>query len=394
VRPAAAVSATWADWAERECSRIRDDGRWREARDFDCAGPVGWVRDGNGYRSVVSFASNDYLGLSRHPSVVAAAHDALDRWGAGSGSARLVTGSRPVHSELEAELAEWKGSERAVLFPTGYAANLGVLTAMGAAGTRIVSDERNHASIVDGCRLARADVIVYPHRDVAYVERSLRQPGRALVVTDAVFSMDGDLAPVAELADACRRHGALLVLDEAHAVSSPEPALGDCQVLRVGTLSKALGSLGGFVAGPAALVDLIVNLARSYIYTTAPSPADAAAALAAVRVVRSPEGDDLRDRLRANVDLVAHGHPSPIVSVVLGDEGRATDASRRFLDQGLLVPAIRPPTVPAHSSRLRVTLSAAHQPAHVEKLVTLLATLGLDAHEQVDRPGGHGPEQA
>jgi 8-amino-7-oxononanoate synthase len=338
---------------------------------------------------VISFASNDYLGLSRHPAVVAAAHDALDRWGTSSASARLVTGSRPVHSELEAELAEWKGTERAALFPTGFAANLGVLAAMGTAGARILSDERNHASIVDGCRLARAEVTVYPHGDVGTVERSLSQPGRTLVVTDAVFSMDGDVAPVAELADACRRHGALLVLDEAHAVLSAEPDLEDCQVLRVGTLSKTLGALGGFVAGPAALVDLIVNLARPYIFTTAASPADTAAALAAVRVVRSPEGDELRARLRAHVDLLSPGHPSPIVSVVLGDEALATEASRRLLDQGLLVPAIRPPTVPDHSSRLRITLSAAHQTAHVERIVAALASLGKD-----HVPGRNVPEQA
>ncbi len=381
--------SAWSGWAEQEGERIRAEGRWREARDFDGAGPIGRVWDGNAYRSVVSFASNDYLGLSRHPAVVAAAHDALDRWGAGSGSARLVTGSRPVHSELEAELAEWKGADRAVLFPTGYTANLGVLTAMGAAGTRILSDERNHASIVDGCRLARAEVTVFPHGDVDFVEHSLRQPGRALVVTDSVFSMDGDVAPVAELADACSRRGALLVLDEAHAVLSAEPALGDCQVLRVGTLSKTLAALGGFVAGPAELVDLIVNLARPYIYTTASSPADAAAALAAVRVVRSSEGDHLRARLRAHVELLSPGHPSPIVSVVLGDEGRALESSRRLLDQGLLVPAIRPPTVPVHSSRLRVTLSAAHQTAHVERMVTALAAFG-----QGDAPEGDGPEQA
>ncbi len=372
----ARATTSWSRWADEEGARIRADGCWREVRDFDGAGPTGRVWDGDGYRSVVSFASNDYLGLSRHPAVVAAAHDALDRWGAGSGAARLVTGSRPVHSELETELAAWKGTERAALFPTGFAANLGVLTAMGTAGARILSDERNHASIVDGCRLARADVTVYPHGDVGSVERALRQPGRSLVVTDAVFSMDGDVAPVAELADACRRHGALLVLDEAHAVLSPEPALEDCQVLRVGTLSKTLGALGGFVAGPAALVDLIVNLARPYIFTTASSPADTAAALAAVRVLRSPEGDDLRARLRAHVDLLAPGHPSPIISVVLGDEALAMEASRRLLDQGLLVPAIRPPTVPEHSSRLRVTLSAAHQTAHVERMVTALAPLG------------------
>jgi len=377
MRLAPPTSGQWSRWAAGEDARIRADGRWREVRDFDGAGPTGTVWDGDRQRSVVSFASNDYLGLSLHPTVVAAAHHALDRWGTGSGSARLVTGSRPVHGELEAELAEWKGTERAALFPTGFSANLGVLAAMGTAGARILSDERNHASIVDGCRLARADVSVYPHGDVGSVETSLRQPGRTLVVTDTVFSMDGNVAPVDELAETCRRHGALLVLDEAHAVLSPEPVLDDCQVLRVGTLSKTLGSVGGFVAGPAALVDLVVNLARPYIFTTASSPADTAAALAAVRVLRSTEGDGLRARLRAHVDLLAPAHPSPIVPVVLGDEARAVEASRRLLDLGLLVPAIRPPTVAPHSSRLRITLSAAHRTAQVERIRTALASLDL-----------------
>ena len=384
-------ATTWPQWAECEGDRIRADGRWREVRDFDGVGPVGRLRDGTGRsRAVVSFASNDYLGLSRHPAVVAAAHDALDRWGTGSGSARPVTGSRPVHTELEAELAEWKKTERAVLFPTGFAANLGVLSALGTAGVRILSDERNHASIVDGCRLSRADVTVYPHGDVAAVERNLRQPGRspgrAIVVTDGVFSMDGDEAPVTELADVCGRHGALLVLDEAHAVLGAEPALGNCHALRVGTLSKALGALGGFVASPAALIDLVVNRARSFIYTTASSPADTAAGLAAVRVVRSPEGEALRSRLGAHVERLAPGHATPIVSVVLGEEQRAVDASRRLLEQGLLVPAIRPPTVPAGTSRLRITLSAAHTIEQVERLSTAVAELRSGQFPRGDRP--------
>jgi 8-amino-7-oxononanoate synthase len=389
------LATRWPRWAESEGDRIRADGRWREVRDFDGMGPVGRLRDGSGRnRVVVSFASNDYLGLSRHPAVVAAAHDALDQWGTGSGSARLVAGSRPVHTELEAELAEWKKTERAVLFPTGFAANLGVLAALGTAGVRILSDERNHASIVDGCRLARAEVTVYPHGDVAAVERNLRQPGgargrvpdRAIVVTDSVFSMDGDVAPIAELADVCGRHGALLVLDEAHAVLGPEPALGNCHALRVGTLSKTLGALGGFVAGPAALIDLIVNRARSFIYTTASSPADTAAGLAAVRVVRSPEGEALRSRLGAHVERLAPGHATPIVSVVLGQEERAMDASRRLLERGLLVPAIRPPTVPADTSRLRITLSAAHTSEQVERLSTAVAELGPGHVPRRDRP--------
>jgi 8-amino-7-oxononanoate synthase len=351
----------WAEWVAGECRAVAGAGQWRSIPELDA--------------DLLSFASNDYLGLSRHPAVVAGAHAALDRWGAGAGAARLVAGALPVHAELEAALAGWKREEAALLFPTGYAANLGVLGTFAGAGVRVLSDERNHASIVDGCRLSRAEVCVYRHGDVDHVESLLRSsPGRAVVVTDTVFSMDGDVAPVDALAERCRAHGALLVLDEAHAVLGPDPDLAGVDHLRVGTLSKYLGSLGGFVAGPRPSVDLVVNRARPFIFTTAPSPADAGAALAAVSVLCSPEGDRLVSALRANVDLVEPGHPSPIVPVVVGDEHAALRASAALRDRGLLVPAIRPPTVAAGTSRLRVSLSAAHTK---DQIAALLA--GLEA---------------
>jgi len=366
---------TWPDWADRRAEAIRRAGRWRAPRTLDGAGPVHTLPDG---RRVVSFASNDYLGLSGHPDVVVAAHDAIDRWGAGAGSARLIVGSRPVHDSLEAELAAWKGAERAALFPTGFAANLGVLTTFAGPGVLVCSDELNHASIIDGCRLSRGDVAVYPHGDLEHLAKLLseRAPERAVVVSDTVFSMDGDTADVDGLAALCGRHGALLVLDEAHAVLGPLPHFETAaDVLRVGTLSKTLGALGGFVAGPRRYVELVENLARPYIFTTAPTPADAAAARAALRVLRSPTGDALVARLRTHVDRVRAGHPSPIVPVVLGDERAAVDASASLLDRGLLVPAIRPPTVAPGTSRLRVTLSAAHTDEQVAALVAALASL-------------------
>src|SRR5205823_3677428 len=321
----------------------------------------GSLTDDGGNRAVVSFASNDYLGLTQHPAVVGAAHAALDRWGAGSGAARLIVGSRPVHTELEHELAAWKGSERALLFPTGFAANLGVLSTLAAPGVRVCSDELNHASIIDGCRLGRGDVHVYAHRDVGVVDRLLSDAGRSIVVSDTVFSMDGDVAPVDELIAVCARRGALLVLDDAHAVLGPAVEVPDgVDVLRVGTLSKTLGSLGGFVAGPAPFIDLLVNRARPFIFTTASTPADTAAALAALRVLRSADGEALVEKLRGHVNRIAPGHPSPIIPVVLGDERRALAASAALLERGLLVPAIRPPTVASGTSRLRIALSAAH----------------------------------
>ncbi|HEY7946819.1 MAG TPA: 8-amino-7-oxononanoate synthase [Acidimicrobiales bacterium] len=350
------------------------EGRWRVAHTFDARGPEGVLTSDD--RKVVAFASNDYLGLSLHPAVVAAAHDALDLWGAGAGASRLVTGSRPCHEDLELALARWKGTERAAVFPTGFAANLGVLGAFGDSTVRICSDELNHASIIDGTRLARADTAVYRHGDLDHLDALLADaPGPTLVVTDVVFSMDGDVAPVGDIAELCRRHGALLVLDEAHSVLSPDlgPQLVDVDVLRVGTLSKTLGALGGFVAGPRPFIELLENRARSYIFTTALTPPDTAAALAALRILSAPEGTALRHRLAQHVERVAPGHPSPIIPVVLGSDERAVAASAALLDRGVWVPAIRPPTVPPGTARLRVTLSAAHTDDHVSLLLDALA---------------------
>lgn len=368
---------TWAEWIDGQCALIRAADQWREIRTLDDVRPEGLLSESGA--PVVSFASNDYLGLTHHPKVKAAAIAAIETWGTGAGASRLVVGSRPVHDELEERLAAWRGSEAAVLFPTGYAANIGLLSTLGGHGVRICSDELNHASLIDGCRLAAqrgADVRVYPHSDVDAVDDALTGSERALVVTDTVFSMDGDVAPIAALAEVCRRRGALLVVDDAHKVFHvPDLDDGACDdvVVRVGTLSKALGALGGFVAADRALVDLLVNRARSFIFTTAPSPADMAAALAAVDVVDSAEGDALLATLRRHVDRVRPGHPTPIVPVVVGDEQAALDASAHLLAEGLLVPAIRPPTVAPGTSRLRIALSAAHTDAQVTALIHALA---------------------
>jgi 8-amino-7-oxononanoate synthase len=383
----------WSAWVDHSTGAVVAAGRWRRPTTFDATGPAGALDEpghpGAG-RPVVSFASNDYLGLASHPGVVAAAHRALDRWGAGSGASRLVTGSRPVHAELEGALAAWKGCERAVVFPTGFAANLSVLSVFGAEGAHIFSDELNHASIVDGCRLARAGVTVYPHGRLDRLERLLGASagGRAIVVSDTVFSMDGDEADLPGLRALSRRHGALLVLDEAHAVLGPEldDGLGGnldlADVLRVGTLSKTLGSLGGFVAGPARYTEYLVNRARPYIFTTAPTPGDTAAALAAVGVVRSEEGAWRRARLAGHVARVAAavgqpGRRAPIIPVVVGAEADAVAASQLLLSGGVWVPAIRPPTVPPGTSRLRITLSAVHTNEQVDRLIGGLVSAGL-----------------
>ena len=373
------ATRSWAAWIDDQCGIISDAGQWRSIRTVDAHGPNGVLVDLA--KPVVSFASNDYLGLTQHPEVKAAAIDAIERWGTGSGASRLVVGSRPIHDDLEARLAEWRGAEAAVLFPTGYAANTGLLAVLGQRGARICSDELNHASIVDGCRMARAngaDVRVYAHADVDAIAHELQGAERAVVVTDTVFSMDGDVAPLADIAELCVRSNALLVVDDAHKVF-PIPDLDDGafgpMVVRVGTLSKTLGSLGGFVAASRPIVDLVINRARPFIFTTAPSPADAAAASAALDIATSAEGDQLLARLGAHIDAMRSGHTTPIIPILVGDEHAAMTASARLLEQGLLVPAIRPPTVAPGTSRLRVALSAAHTGDQVARLARALAAL-------------------
>jgi 8-amino-7-oxononanoate synthase len=255
-----------------------------------------------------------------------------------------------------------------------------VLTTFGGPGTRVLSDELNHASIIDGTRLGRSEVSIYRHGDVGHLAALLDEAradgvARTIIVTDTVFSMDGDVAPLDAIIEIARRCGSLLVLDEAHAVLGPSPELTDIDALRVGTLSKTLGSLGGFVAGPRSFIDLLINVARPFIFTTASTPADTAAALAALTVVRSAEGDHLRSRLRGHIERIAPGHPSPVIPIVVGDEREAVALSAALLDRGLLVPAIRPPTVPAGTSRLRIALSAAHTPEQIDALATGLAEL-------------------
>ena len=369
----------FGSWVQDQLDTTRDAGQWRTLRTFDAFGPVGWLEG----QRVVSFASNDYLGLSSHPQLIAAAHEALDRWGTGATASRLVVGSRPIHDELEQRVAAWKKTERALVFPSGFSANLGVLSALGGPDCHVVSDELNHASIIDGCRLSRARVSINRHNDAEHVETLLRDAGpmRSMVVADAVFSMDGDVAPVNDLADICARHGALLVLDEAHSVLGPDidelAALPGLELLRVATLSKGLGALGAAVCGSNAIIDLLINRARSFIFTTGLTPADTAAASAAVEIMTSQVGQQLTDRLRTLTNRMILGHPSPILPLIIGAEADAIDAAKALLDRGLLVPAIRPPTVAPGTSRLRVALSAAHTDDQIALLVETLDELQL-----------------
>ncbi len=369
-----ALSDPWQQWQLARHVQLHAERRWRQSRAFQSTGTTGTL-DG---KPMLNFAGNDYLGLSQHPAVKAAAQQAIATWGTGSGASRLITGTRNLHLELEAALADWKHCDAALVLSSGYAANLGVLSSLGGPDCHIFSDSLNHASIIDGCRLARSQVHVYPHLDLAVLDTALAEShGRKLVVSDSVFSMDGDEAPVLALSELCARHGALLLLDEAHAVLGPELPTPGPHVLRMGTLSKALGSLGGFVAGPAPLIQLIENQARSFIYSTALSPADTAAGLAALAICRSTAGEALRQRLRALIEQCRPGHPSPILPLPLGTEQAALAAAAALAATGIYIPAIRPPTVPVGTARLRITLSALHGDAELGYLLQALADLGL-----------------
>jgi adenosylmethionine-8-amino-7-oxononanoate aminotransferase len=382
------VPTTFVD----ELARLDESGRLRHLLPFDGATDAEVVV---GDRRLLMLASNNYLGLATHPEVRAAAAAATARYGAGSGASRLVAGDMALHHALERDLAHFKGTEAALLFTSGYHANIGILPVLVERGDVIFSDALNHASIVDGCRLSRARVQIYPHRDVAALERMLAAgptTGRRLIVTDSVFSMDGDAAPLAALVELAGRHDAWLMVDEAHATGVLGPtgaglveALGltaDIPI-HMGTLGKALGGFGAYAAGSRALIDLLINRARSFIYTTAPPPATVAAARAGLSIVaREPER---RARLRARADQLRAGlralgfrvaGDTHIVPLLVGDNAAAVALAEAAFARGIFVRAIRPPTVPAGTARLRLTPMATHSEEQIEHALAMLGEAG------------------
>ncbi len=345
-----------------------------------------------GGRELLNFCNNDYLGLRTHPSLIEAAAACMRRDGFGAGAAHLLTGHSREHHELEAELAAFTGRERALLFSSGYMANLGVISALTARHDGVLADRLNHASLLDGARLSGARLRRYAHLDALSARGILeRHPDTALIVTDGVFSMDGDIAPLRELAALAQQHGAWLMVDDAHGLgvlgALGRGSLEHCALdasavpILVGTFGKALGSFGAFVAGDAALIDTLIQRARSYVYTTALPPAIAAATRAALRLVQHEPWR--RERLRSLVQrfragAASHGLPlmassTPIQPLLIGESARALRLSEALEKCGFWVGAIRPPTVPRGSARLRVTLSAAHTEADVDALLQALA---------------------
>jgi 8-amino-7-oxononanoate synthase len=329
----------------------------------------------------LDLASNDYLGLSQHPDVIEGGVQALRTWGAGATGSRLVTGDTELHQEFESELAEFVGASAGLVFSSGYTANLGAVVGLSGPGSLLVSDAHSHASLVDACRLSRARVVVTPHRDVDAVDAALasRDEERAVVVTDSVFSADGALAPIRELHDVCRAHRALLIVDEAHGLGVRgggrgllhELGLaGAPDVVMTTTLSKALGSQGGVVLGPAAVRAHLIDAARPFIFDTGLAPAAVGAARAALRVLKAeawrPEAVLKHARTLAGICGVPEVPQSAVVSVVLGDPEVAVAAATACLDAGVRVGCFRPPTVPAGTSRLRLSARASLDTAELE----------------------------
>ncbi len=373
----------------REVEALEDAGLRRRLHPLASASDAEVEFDG---ARVVLLSSNNYLGLATHPALRAAATDAIARWGCGSGSSRLIAGHFALHAAVEAKLAAWKGTEAALLFPSGYQANVGAITALIGRGDHVFSDALNHASIIDACRLSRASVHVYAHGDGRALEAALAacgRDGRRLIVTDSVFSMDGDRAPLQALVALAEHYHSWLMLDEAHAAGVLGPGgagladacgLGERVPVQMGTLGKALGSAGAYVAGSRALIDLLVNRARSFVYTTALAPAAVAAAGAAIDlVVAEParRATLLANAARLRTGLAALGldarGDTHIVPVLVGDNRRALALAEALLARGVLAHAIRPPTVPAGTARLRLTPMATHTPMHIDRVLAAFA---------------------
>ncbi len=370
------VMTSLTDFARQKLATLDDQGLRRSLAVTEWHDGVTAIRDG---KRLVSFCSNDYLNLARHPAVLAAASEALRTHGAGAGSSRLVTGNHVLYPVLETRLAALKGTEAAIVFGSGYLANLSIVPTLAGPGDLLLVDEWAHSCILAGMHLSGATRSLFRHNDLDDLERVLRaERGRhrhCLIVTDRVFSMDGDLAPIEGLARLAARFEAWLMTDDAHGTGILPPLDPEQVPLQMGTLSKALGSYGGYLCAPRAVVDLMYSRARGFVYTTGLPPASVAAAVAALDVIAADPVLASRPIQNARTFAAACGLPEPtsqIVPVIMGSAARAVAVSSHLADAGYLVPAIRPPTVPEGTARLRLTFSAAHQEADLAGLVAAL----------------------
>jgi 8-amino-7-oxononanoate synthase len=390
------------DELDRRLAAWREQNLFRELRRVDSAqGP----RIEIGGQSFLNFSANDYLGLANHPALKAAAVRAVETFGAGAGASRLICGSLAPFHELEASLAAFKKTEAALTFSTGYAAALGTITALAGKDDVIILDKLVHASIVDAAKLSGAKLRIFDHNDLNDLEDKLKwadkfsnaeggkRKAEILVVTESIFSMDGDCAPLREIVALKEKYGAWLMVDEAHATGiigqngrglADELGVSDRVEIQMGTLGKALGASGGYICGSRVLIDFLVNRARSFIFSTTPVPAAAAAATAGIKLVQSAEGDRRRLHLRQRIEklnsklkIQNSKFSSAIIPLILGDENKAVDAAAKLRAQNIFVPAIRFPTVARGAARLRITLTAAHTTADVSELASALAQLKI-----------------
>ena len=382
---------------EQHLQKLEDQHLLRRLRTMTSATGPTVVLDN---RRITLLSSNNYLGLATHPAVVEAAVSATRQYGAGSGASRLVCGTLPPHEALETALAQFKGTEASLTFAAGYLANISVIPTLIGKGGLILADRLCHASLIDGCRLSGATFRVYHHRDMSHLERLLarRSPVKpTLIVTDGLFSMDGDIAPLTDIATLAELYDAAVFVDDAHGTGilgrTGRGTLEHCDVesrlpYHMGTLSKALGSAGAYVAGSTAFITYLVNTCRAFTYTTAPTPASAAAATAALRVIE--EEPDRRARLWHNRERLAQGliglgfpltaSESPILPILVGDADRTVSFAHTLMTYGVYAPAIRPPTVPPATSRIRLTITADHTSEHIDEALNALEQAGRALH--------------
>ncbi len=386
-------------WLAGELAHLNNRGLYRKLNTIESASAPRVIIDG---RELILLSSNNYLGLTDHPKVKKAAVDALHKYGTGSGGSRLTCGNTDLYNSLEEKIAKWKGTESAIVFSTGYMANIGTITALMDRSDLILSDELNHASIIDGCRLSRAEIRVYPHRDISAIENTLRDSNhrRKLIVTDGVFSMDGDIAPLPEIFELAEKYDAMVMVDDAHAAGVLGRHRGGTADhfnvnidINMGTLSKALASIGGYVAGSNELIEYLRNRARAFIYSTALPPAAVAAAGAAIDII---EKEDPAKKLWQNVAVYKKGltdmgfsinSETQIIPLMTGGSEKTMNAAAELERLGIYAAGIRPPTVPDGKGRIRTSLMATHSERDISEVLDAIQIIKEKFNLQVLCPG-------
>lgn len=375
------------NFLKEKLNKLQKEGLYRELRVIDSFdGPTIKIAQ----REYILLSSNDYLGLTQHPKVKESAKEAIEKFGCGSGASRLISGTNQLHCELENKLADFKNTESALIFSSGYAANLGVISSLVGKGDVIIIDKLNHASIIDGCRLSGANIRVYPHKNMNSLEKILKKSQTyhlRLIITDGIFSMDGDIATLPEIVALAKKYQALVMVDDAHGTGVlGKEGRGTVEYfgleghidIQMGTLSKALGSFGGFIAGSNILIEYLKNKARSFIYSTALPPAQVASALTALEIIQTTP--ELRQRLWENIQYLRKGlqklgfdtmeSQTQIIPVFIGEDDKTMQVAKFLYENGIFAPGIRPPTVPRGTSRIRLSLMATHTKSQIDKVIS------------------------